>query len=96
MFEQHGVQRSRTAEVPEIEFLQLGRGVNFQYAALLKYNRITKAEKIYSVAGILAMLCCALSFYLISLLNTRAFQASLVFVIVSMYPTSSMELSELE
>lgn len=44
------------AEVPEIGFLQLGRGVTLRYAALLKLNRITKAEKIYSGAGILAML----------------------------------------
>ena len=28
------------------------------YAALLKLNRITKVEKIYSVAGLLAMQCC--------------------------------------
>ena len=33
----------------------------FNTAALLKYNRITKAERICSVAGILAMQCCAQS-----------------------------------
>ena len=55
---QNSAQRSRIAEVPEIEFLQLGRGVTFfNYAALLKYNRITEAEKICFVAGILAMQC---------------------------------------
>jgi hypothetical protein len=44
--------------VPEIEFLQSGSGVTlFNYAALLKYNRIPKAEKMCSVAGIAAMQC---------------------------------------
>jgi hypothetical protein len=33
-----GVQRPRIAEVPEIEFLQLGRGVNFSI------RRITKVQ----------------------------------------------------
>jgi hypothetical protein len=38
--------------------LQLDRAVTFlSYGALLKYNRNPKVEIIYSVAGILAMLC---------------------------------------
>jgi hypothetical protein len=49
---QHCTQRQRIAEVPELEFLSLG--------AVIKLNRITKAE-LYSVAGILAMQCCAKS-----------------------------------
>jgi hypothetical protein len=46
--------------VPELELQQPGSAVTFfLYDALLKYNRITKAEMIYSVAGIAAMQCCA-------------------------------------
>jgi hypothetical protein len=57
----HGacLQRSRIAEVPEVcVSLARQRRNFFLYGALLKYSRITEAEIIYSVAGILAMQCC--------------------------------------
>jgi hypothetical protein len=46
------------ADVPEIEFRQLARGINFQHAALLRYNRITKAEKIMFCRRHFGNACC--------------------------------------
>jgi hypothetical protein len=46
----NGTQRQSIAEVPELEF--------HRSAFVLKLNRNSKAE-LYSVAGILAMQCCA-------------------------------------
>jgi len=60
-----GAQRQRIAEVPEIDFLQPGRGVTFfNYAALVKYNRITKVEDLFCRRHFgNAMLAVVLSFW---------------------------------
>src|SRR4030095_1255793 len=55
---EHDAQRKSIAEVPELEFLSPGRGVDFFHAALIKLNRITKVEMLF-YSGILAMQCCA-------------------------------------